>query len=49
MMWTLIVRSPVSEPREYTLKPGVQRIGRDAVNAIALSDNQVSRVHAEIQ
>jgi len=49
MMWILTVRSPVSEPREYILKPGVQRIGRDAGNAIALSDNQVSRVHAEIQ
>ena len=49
MMWILTVRSPVSEPREYILKPGAQRIGRDAGNAIALKDKQVSRVHAEIQ
>jgi len=48
-MWLLTVRSPVSEPRDYILKPGAQRIGRDPGNAIALSDNQVSRVHAEIQ
>ncbi len=47
-MWTLIVRSPVSEPREYTLKPGVLRIGRDENSDIVVSDNLVSRAHAEI-
>ncbi|MDP3186214.1 MAG: adenylate/guanylate cyclase domain-containing protein [Anaerolineales bacterium] len=49
MMWTLTVRSPVSEPREYILKPGVQRIGRDENTDIVVSDNLVSRAHAEIQ
>jgi adenylate cyclase len=49
MMWTLTIRSPVSEPREYTLKPGVLRVGRDENSDVVVSDNLVSRAHAEIQ
>ncbi|MDP3184598.1 MAG: FHA domain-containing protein [Anaerolineales bacterium] len=49
MMWTLTIRSPVSEPREYTLKSGVLRIGRDENSDVVVSDNLVSRAHAEIQ
>jgi adenylate cyclase len=48
-MWILTVRSPVSEPREYRLKPGVTRVGRDPCSEVVVSDNMVSRTHAEIQ
>jgi adenylate cyclase len=48
-MWLLTVRSPVSEPREYPLRPGVLSIGRDEASDVVISDNLVSRAHAELE
>lgn len=46
-MWILTLRSSEGEPREYTLKPGVNTIGRRSDNHITISDISASRVHAE--
>jgi signal transduction histidine kinase/pSer/pThr/pTyr-binding forkhead associated (FHA) protein len=47
-MWILTIRSAVSVPREFTLKPGITTLGRKAENDICLADDSASRVHAEI-
>lgn len=47
-MWTLTIRSPIYEPCEYILKPGVTHIGRIEGNEIVLNENLISRTHAEL-
>jgi diguanylate cyclase (GGDEF)-like protein len=47
-MWTLTLRSPSSEPREYRLKPGKTTLGRKPGNDIMIADESASRTHAEI-
>jgi diguanylate cyclase (GGDEF)-like protein len=47
-MWILTIRSPSSEPREYSLKTGKSSIGRKPDNDIVIADESASRQHAEI-
>ena len=47
-MWLLTIRSPFSEPWEYLLKPGITKIGRNENSDISLSNDMISRSHAEI-
>ncbi|MBE9523826.1 MAG: FHA domain-containing protein [Chloroflexi bacterium] len=47
-MWLLTIRSPFSEPWEYILKPGVTTIGRQKNSNITLTNDMISRSHAEI-
>ena len=46
-MWTLTIRSPLGEPKEYKLKSGKNSVGRRIDNDIVISDPSASRVHAE--
>jgi len=48
-MWTITVRSPNAEPRQYTLKPGNNTIGRMSGNDIVILDPSASRFHAKIE
>jgi diguanylate cyclase (GGDEF)-like protein len=48
IMWTLTIRSPASEPRDYILKNGITILGRKTDNEIVISDESASRLHAEI-
>ncbi|GAB4578858.1 MAG: adenylate/guanylate cyclase domain-containing protein [Anaerolineales bacterium] len=45
--WTITVRSPEGEPREYPLKPGANTVGRSSKNDIVINDVSASRHHAE--
>jgi adenylate cyclase len=47
-MWILTIRSPTGEPRQYTLKPGNNTIGRMSGNDIVILDTSASRYHAEL-
>jgi diguanylate cyclase (GGDEF)-like protein len=47
-MWSLTLRSPAHEPREYVLKPGKTTLGRKPDNDIVIADDSASRLHAEI-
>jgi adenylate cyclase len=42
------MRSPLGEPKEYTLKPGRNTIGRSSDNDIPVPDVSASRLHAEV-
>jgi len=46
-MWTLLVRVPQEEPKEYIVKPDRNTIGRKPDNAIMITDPSASRLHAE--
>ncbi len=45
-MWTVTLRSSMTEPVEYSLKPETNTIGRNQDNDIVLKDNLASRAHA---
>lgn len=47
-MWILTVRSPGGEPRQYTLHPGANTIGRMSGNDIVVLDSSASRYHAQV-
>jgi len=47
-MSLLTVRSPFSEPCEHIIMPGITKIGRQENSDINLSNNMISRLHAEI-
>lgn len=47
-MWTLTIRSPGGEPRQYQLHPGANTIGRLSGNEIIVQDTSASRYHAQI-
>ncbi len=47
-MWILTTRSPTGEPREYTLKPGKNTVGRKSDSDIVVADSSASRFHAEV-
>ncbi|OQY90012.1 MAG: hypothetical protein B6D39_08780 [Anaerolineae bacterium UTCFX2] len=47
-MWSLMVRSPGGEPRQYQMHPGSNTIGRMAGNDIVILDTSASRYHARI-
>jgi adenylate cyclase len=46
-MWILTLRPSDGEPKEYTLKPGKNTIGRRSDVDISISDISASRAHAE--
>lgn len=47
-MWTLTIRSPNGEPRQYHLHTGNNTIGRMSGNDIVILDPSASRFHAKI-
>jgi len=47
-VWFLIIRSSNEELQEYTLKSGLNSLGRNRENDIVLFDNAASGHHAEI-
>ena len=47
-MWVLTIRSTVSVPQEYTLKPGITTLGRREGNDVCLTDDSAVPAHAEI-
>jgi adenylate cyclase len=47
-MWILTIRSPGGEPRQYTLHPGNNTIGRMSGNDIVILDSSASRYHAQV-
>ena len=47
-MWTLTVRSPTGEPRQYKIVPGINTIGRMSGNDIIILDPSASRYHAKV-
>jgi diguanylate cyclase (GGDEF)-like protein len=47
-MWSLMIRSPNEDMREYPLKNGINVIGRSAEADIQIPDNSASRKHALI-
>lgn len=47
-MWSLMIRSPDEDPREYDLKPNINTLGRNKDNHVYISDESASRYHAEI-
>lgn len=47
-MWSLMIRSPNEDMREYPLKDGGNVIGRSPDSDIYISDNSASRKHAKI-
>ena len=47
-MWSLMIRSPNEDMREYPLKSGVNAIGRQPDSDILISDTAASRNHAKI-
>jgi diguanylate cyclase (GGDEF)-like protein len=46
--WYLIIRSSIEDLREYLIKPGQTRIGRETDNDIVLMDPTASAHHAEV-
>lgn len=47
-MWHLTIRSPLTAPLEYWVKPGKNTLGRKSDNQIVIVDESASRLHAEI-
>jgi GGDEF domain-containing protein len=47
--WTMIIRSPFGEPREYGLPVGRSTIGRKPDNDVVIADPSASRVHAAFE
>ena len=47
-MWFLTLRSPLTSPIDYKLKPGRNSLGRKPDNDIVIPDESASRTHAEI-
>jgi diguanylate cyclase (GGDEF)-like protein len=47
-MWFVTLRSPVTSPVDYKLKPGGNSLGRKPDNDIVIPDESASRAHAEI-
>ncbi|MBN2549476.1 MAG: FHA domain-containing protein [Anaerolineales bacterium] len=48
-MWIITIRSPNGEPKEYSLRPGSNSVGRMAGNDIVILDSSASRYHARIE
>ncbi len=47
-MWYITVRSPEGEPKQYTVKPGSNVIGRLSYSDIYIEDISASRRHADL-
>ena len=47
-MWSLMIRSPKSDLREYPLKHGINTLGRNDEVDIYIEDDSASRYHAQI-
>jgi predicted component of type VI protein secretion system len=47
--WTMIIRSPFGEPREFVLPVGKSTIGRKPDNDVVIADPSASRVHAAFE
>ena len=47
-MWSLMIRSPKSDLREYPLKHGINTLGRNDEVDIYIDDDSASRYHAQI-
>ena len=47
-MWSLMIRSPKSELREYPLKQGMNTLGRSPEADVYIEDDSASRYHAQI-
>ena len=47
-MWSITIRSPGGEPRQYQIHSGSNSIGRMAGNDIVILDPSASRYHARI-
>jgi diguanylate cyclase (GGDEF)-like protein len=47
-MWFLTLRSPLTSPVDYKIKPGNNSLGRKPDNDIVIPDESASRSHAEV-
>jgi len=47
-MWSLMIRSPKSDLREYPLKHGINTLGRNDEVDVYIDDDSASRYHAQI-
>lgn len=47
--WSILIRSPFGEPREFTLPIGRSTIGRKPDNDVVIADPSASRVHAAFE
>jgi len=47
-MWSLLIRVPQQEPRDYVIKSGRHSVGRKGDNDITIADPSASRYHAEL-
>src|SRR5687768_16209592 len=47
--WSILIRSPFGEPREFALPIGRSTIGRKPDNDIVIADPSASRVHAAFE
>lgn len=48
IMWSLMIRSPNAEMREYPLKAGTNTLGRSPDVDVVIQDDSASRYHAQI-
>ena len=47
-MWSLLIRVPQQEPRDYVIKSGRHSVGRKGDNDITIADPSASRYHSEL-